>query len=89
MNADRLTIDVPLEQVLTTLAPHIEAQVTKRMHAIDSAILAVARAADRVENSKHTRDERASISALVSASLDLKRTRAALVKALKLEGRTQ
>lgn len=82
-----LTIDVPLGQVLTTLAPHIEAQVNKRMTTIDSAILAVTRAADRVENSTGTRDERASISALISASLDLKRTRAAFVKALRLEGK--
>jgi hypothetical protein len=87
MNAETLTIDVPLEQVLTTLAPLIETHVNKRLTTIDAAILAVTKAADRAQSSKNTRDENSSVKALVSASLDLKRARSVFVKALKSEGK--
>lgn len=87
MIAHNLTIEVPMEHVLVTLSPHIEAEVTKRLVAIDAAISAVGKAAVRANNSKNTRDENASVSALVSACLDLKRTRAAFVKAQKTEGK--
>ncbi len=96
MSKDAWNITFPLDELVDQVAPLVEERLEARfaelqvtankrrskLDTLEAAITAVIKAVDRVDKSRNSRDEPASINALVAAAAGLKSARLNLRKGL-------